>query len=174
MAVQGAHDAQAEAARQSTTVQLPDLTTLSNDQRGRAQAVDKFLASSITAAAQSNAIRLAGGSLNGPEIANNTKVKLTNLSPTYLADNLGSALTAAMNSGRRATMAEGDPSQIYASEILDNNTCTNCIAEDGTQFVSLADAERFYPSGGFVDCLGGGRCRGTLVAVYGETPATIQ
>jgi hypothetical protein len=174
MAVQGAHDAQAEAARQSTTVQLPDLTSLSNDQRGRAQAVDKFLASSITAAAQSNAIRLAGGKLSGTEIANNTKVKLTNLSPTYLADNLGSALTAAMNSGRRATMAEGDPSQIYASEILDNNTCTNCIAEDGTQFVSLADAERFYPSGGFVDCLGGGRCRGTLVAVYGETPATIQ
>lgn len=174
MAVQGAHDAQNEASRQGTTVQLPDLTTLSNSQRIRAQVIDKFLANSISAAARANALRLAGGTLSGGEIASKVKDKLLSLSTAYLQDQLGGAMTASMNSGRRALMAEGQPSQIYASELLDDNTCTNCIAEDGTQFVSLDDAERFYPSGGFVECLGGSRCRGTLVAVYGETTATIQ
>lgn len=174
MAVQGAHDAQLEASRQGTTIQLPDFTALSNQQQTRAQVLDAFLANTLSASARSNAIRFAGGSLSGAEIADKVKTNLQGLSDAYLRDQLGGALTAAMNSGRRATMELGDPSEIYASELLDDNTCENCIGEDGTQFVSLGDAERDYPSGGFVDCLGGARCRGTLVAVYGETAATIE
>jgi hypothetical protein len=32
----------------------------------------------------------------------------------------------------------------------------------------LAEAQRFYSFGGFNDCLGGPRCRGTVVAVMRE------
>jgi hypothetical protein len=174
IAVQGAHDAQNEAARQGTTVQLPDLTALSNSQRNRAQVMDAFLANTLSSAARSRAIRYAGGTLSGAQIADKVKADLITMTPTYVSDQLGGALTAAMNSGRRATMANGEPQAIYASEILDSNTCTECIAEDGTQFISLDDAEGHYPSGGFVDCAGGSRCRGTLVAVYGESVATLE
>jgi hypothetical protein len=174
MAVQGAHDAQLEASRQGTTAQLPDLTSLSQGQRNRAQVMDLFLSNTLSSSARSSALRYAGGSLSGAQIADKVKEDLVNLSSAYLNDQLGGALTAAMNSGRRATIAGAEPTAIYASEILDNNTCTECIAEDGTQFISLDDAEGHYPSGGFVDCAGGSRCRGTLVAVYGESVATME
>lgn len=58
--------------------------------------------------------------------------------------------------------------QYYASELLDANTCDLCETIDGTEYMSLADAELDYPGGGFIDCAGGGNCRGTLVAVYSE------
>jgi hypothetical protein len=66
-------------------------------------------------------------------------------------------------------MRETQPKYIYASELLDNNTCAACAGIDGTQYENVDDAERDYPGGGFTDCAGGERCRGMLIAVYGET-----
>jgi len=97
---------------------------------------------------------------------------LEGLSDQYLDDNLGGALTQAQNTGRRAVMERGPQKQIYASELLDQNTCVRCAAIDGKEYASLSDAERDYPTGGHKDCLGGARCRGTLVAVYGEAEAS--
>jgi hypothetical protein len=57
----------------------------------------------------------------------------------------------------------------YASELLDSRTCGPCAAVDGLAFAELADAHRLYPTGGYVDCLGGPRCRGTVVAVMRES-----
>jgi hypothetical protein len=70
-------------------------------------------------------------------------------------------------------MAALKPSQIYASELLDANCCSPCIAEDGRQFESLEEAARSYPTGGYRNCEGGPRCRGTLVAVYDEAAPTV-
>jgi hypothetical protein len=53
-----------------------------------------------------------------------------------------------------------------ASEKLDRNTCKPCRDLDGTVFKDLAEAERAYGNGAYVNCLGGVRCRGQVVAVW--------
>lgn len=52
----------------------------------------------------------------------------------------------------------------YASELLDRNTCAECSSIDGRD-LTRAEADDLYPGGQYVDCRGGGRCRGTVVAV---------
>ena len=84
-------------------------------------------------------------------------------------------MTAAQNEGRLQEMASGPVGRYYASELLDSSTCENCAAEDEHEFASIGEARKAYPTGGFRDCLGGARCRGTVVAVYAEeAPATVQ
>jgi hypothetical protein len=96
---------------------------------------------------------------------------LTDLSDVSLKDQLGAALTAAQNTGRVAVLEaapESAGTAVYtATEINDDNTCEPCADIDGEAFESLSDAEDAYPSGGFVDCEGGLRCRGTVIAVWG-------
>lgn len=65
------------------------------------------------------------------------------------------------------------PSAIYASELLDRNTCTPCSHVDGREYARIEDALVDYPAGQYRDCLGGDRCRGTLVYVWPtEAPPT--
>jgi hypothetical protein len=60
-----------------------------------------------------------------------------------------------------------EPKEIYASELLDSDTCGPCATVDGRTYDSMASALVDYPSaGGFRGCLGGARCRGTLVFVW--------
>src|SRR5205085_1159644 len=80
-------------------------------------------------------------------------------SASYLRDILGGAVQQAINDGRGLVMRRANPSRIYASELLDTNTCVNCVGRDGTQYQTMEDAARDYPSGGFKDCLGRERCR---------------
>ena len=77
--------------------------------------------------------------------------------------------------GYRARVAgAGDVARYYASELLDQDTCANCWAVDGTQYATPDDALADYPTGTYAGCLDGGRCRGTLVAVLvTERPATM-
>lgn len=59
-------------------------------------------------------------------------------------------------------------SNIYASELLDPNTCVACEEVDGTNYSTMAAALRDYPEGTYVKCLAGPRCRGMLVVVWSE------
>jgi hypothetical protein len=52
----------------------------------------------------------------------------------------------------------------YASELLDRNTCAECSSIDGRD-LTRAEADDLYPGGQYVYGAGGGRCRGTVVAV---------
>lgn len=54
---------------------------------------------------------------------------------------------------------------LYASELLDINTCPACAYIDGDK-LTATEAHRLYAAGGYIDCDGGPRCRGTVVAVY--------
>lgn len=56
----------------------------------------------------------------------------------------------------------------YASELLDKNTCDRCGDIDGTRYDTLSDATSDYPSGGYVHCRGGDRCRGMIVAKWSD------
>lgn len=72
-------------------------------------------------------------------------------------------------------LAPADAVAVYASELLDGNTCDQCSLVDGTDYPDLEAAEADYPSGVYYDCAGGIRCRGTLVYVWeAEAPPTLD
>lgn len=178
VADQGAAAALAEAAGQGVDLDAPDLGDVHAQLEARSEAVAALLARSLSEAAGRKAVAITGGSLTPTEVADQVAGYLNGLTDTYLEDQFAGAVTAAQNAGRKATIEQAataaDTTRIYASELLDENTCEPCTGVDGTEYGSLEDAEADYPTGGYSECLGGPRCRGTLVAVYGETDPTLQ
>jgi hypothetical protein len=77
------------------------------------------------------------------------------------------AINTAHGQGRHETIAPLQPTEIYASELLDGETCDACARVDGKEYDTMADALIEYETGGYGACKGGSRCRGTLVSVYG-------
>lgn len=97
------------------------------------------------------------------------------LSPKPLEQAAANAVAQADGLGRQsaALSTPAAPVQIYASELLDGNTCGPCSLVDGTAYDSLGAARRDYPNGIYIDCEGRDRCRGTLVFVWAtEAPPT--
>lgn len=165
---EGVRQAQAEATAQGHVVQAPTLEDYNTNFPARAQAVSDINSRMLGNMAGTRAVRLSGGGLNREEVASQTRTYLEGLAHAMVRDRLGGALSAAVNTGRRAVMGEGPAGRYYASELLDANCCAACSSIDGTEYSSLQDSERDYPAGGFVDCAGGDRCRGTVIAVYSE------
>lgn len=84
-------------------------------------------------------------------------------------DRMHQANQVALGAARVDTVqnyAGNKPTRIYASELLDANTCTRCASIDGTEYDTLELAQEDYPYGQYVNCQGGSRCRGILVIVY--------
>lgn len=88
------------------------------------------------------------------------------------AEDLGrQAVHVAHGAGRAKQMESVGPTpkEVYASELLDGRTCGPCRAIDGRSYGSLREALFDYPNaGGYRDCKGQSRCRGTLVVVWGS------
>jgi hypothetical protein len=60
-----------------------------------------------------------------------------------------------------------EPSEIWASELLDERTCQRCAEIDGHDYDTLAQARADYPDGGgYKHCESESGCRGTLVFMY--------
>lgn len=106
------------------------------------------------------------GSGSGEEIADQVDAHLAGLSDAQLREQVGAAITTAQNDGRVAVLNVAPQATYVSTEILDGSTCAPCREVDGKKYETLAAARAAYPSGGYVDCLGGSRCRGTLVAVW--------
>jgi hypothetical protein len=106
------------------------------------------------------------GSGTGAEVAAQVDEHLASLSGAAVEEQVGAAMTAAQNEGRLAVLAVTPPATYVSTEALDRNSCAPCRAVDGTQYATLAEARAAYPSGGYTGCLGGTRCRGTLVTVW--------
>jgi hypothetical protein len=164
----GVTAASAEAAAQGVSVSAPEMDVLVADLHERAEATAALLSRSISEAAGRRALALTGGSLTPDQVAEEVKTYLTALSNTYLEDQFSGALTMAQNTGRTSVMEANKAKRVYGSELLDSATCQDCEAIDGKEYDSVASASRDYPTGGYKNCKGGTRCRGTLVAVYGE------
>lgn len=98
------------------------------------------------------------------------------LAESTLRQHASDAAAQAIGLGRQAAAAGAQrvPTAIYASELLDANTCGPCSLVDGKNYPSEADARADYPFGTYVHCEGGSRCRGTLVFVWDETDPTLQ
>ena len=170
----GARGAIAEAKLQGRTVKMPDLSAAKAVAAERAVATDTVLARSLSEAGARKALASTGGAgLDESDVAAATGSYLRGLTDSFLRDQLGGLLTAAQNSGRKEVMAVDPPSKIYSSELLDGNTCGPCTDVDGTEYGSIDDAEIDYPTGGYLECEGGPRCRGTLIATYDEAAPSV-
>lgn len=115
------------------------------------------------------------GSGSAEEVADQVGEHLASLSGAAVEEQIGAAMSAAQNEGRMAVLAVAPPATYVGSEIFDRSNCVPCRAVDGAEYSTLAEARAAYPSGGYINCLGGSRCRGTLVTVWpqaGEQEAT--
>jgi hypothetical protein len=123
-------------------------------------------------------IRLALPGADPDRIGTDVETQLAGLSPVPLRDQLAAAIMAATNDGRAAALQadQADPATpaatYVASEVLDVNTCDPCLAADGTEFATLDEAMAAYPSGGYADCDGELRCRGTFIATWPDITIT--
>lgn len=170
VASDGVNEAVGEAERQGIKeAKRPDLGSLDASLANRAKAMDEVLARSLSEAAARQAIARTATSVPAEDVARDVQSYLAGLSDSYLNDQVNGTLQTALNSGRKATMRQNDAKRLYASELLDRNTCSNCMGVDGTEYESVDAAEFDYAGGGYVECKGGPRCRGTLVAIYDES-----
>lgn len=173
MADKSANAAVQEGKKQGAKLAKPKL----DDKliQNRADAVAEVMSRSISEAAARKSINLTNdaGSLSPTQVAAEVREYLEGLSDAYLKDQLGGAVTQAQNYARFEVINNGPAAEIYSSELLDAATCSECAGIDGHQYDSIDDAQSDYPTGGYKDCAGGPRCRGTLIAVYNaETGAT--
>jgi hypothetical protein len=155
-----------EASRQGVDITVPDFPD--ETFRPRASTVERLLADSLRSSAVSRAVIVSQARFDPATVAASVRSHLAGLSDRLLRDHIGGAVTAAQNAGRIAVIEQADAT-VYASEILDGSTCVNCAVIDGHVFADMAEARDAYPAGGYRDCLGGPRCRGTLVAVFVES-----
>jgi hypothetical protein len=134
-----------------------------------AAATATLLAAGLANAGAREALRRYAPSASGDDVANAVGAHLDGLSDAFLRTNLGLALTAAQNDGRFATIKAAPEVALYASEVMDKNTCGPCRAVNGKWLGNNTQMDMVYatyPNGGYTECLGGPRCRGTVVAVY--------
>lgn len=148
---------------------------IDNDRlEGIATALAGVLSAGYTAFAARTALQNWSPDATESTVAAAVETALDGLGDASLSDTLGAALSTAQNEGRAATFAAATEATYYASEIMDSATCGECSAIDGHQYDNLAEASADYASGGYVGCDGGMRCRGILVAVFGDATTTEE
>lgn len=165
---------QAEAEAQGVTVpewSLDDEAITAAAIRDRLRQIGRTAARVLGVGLVQAAVRQAmrvWGSGTASQVAAAVDEHLAGLSGAQVEEQVGAAMTAAQNEGRMAVLAVAPPAEYTATEILDRNSCSPCREIDGTRFTNLPDARAAYPTGGYTGCLGGARCRGTLVTVWPE------
>lgn len=159
-----------EAAHQGVTIDA-DKVKSPDARLGKVAAARAALAAAYVAQQASNkALQMAAGVATGADVADSVDAFLGTLSDQSLRLQVAAALTAAQNAARisvlDAAAAAGNPAVLVATEVLDANTCAPCQDIDGTEFGSMTEAEAAYPNGGYSDCLGMERCRGTCMGLW--------
>jgi 2'-5' RNA ligase len=163
---------QAEAEAQGVTVpdwSLDDEALTAAAIRDRLRQIGRTAARVLGNGLVQSAVRQAmrvWGSGTATRVAAQVDEHLAALSQAAVEEQVGAAMTAAQNEGRFAVLAVAPPAEYVATEILDKNSCKPCRANDGRRYTNLTDARAAYPTGGYTECLGGARCRGTLVTVW--------
>lgn len=142
----------------------PDQEAIDRQVHERAEAVALTLAAGLAASASKRAASVSA--LEPEAAAADVRSHLEGLKGAALEEQIGGAVAQAYNTGRREFIRVGNAKAVFASEILDGNTCSNCAGVDGTEWPTIAEAEVSYPVGGFIECEAGLRCRGTLIATY--------
>lgn len=163
---------QAEAEAQGVTIpewSLDDEALTAAAIRDRLRQIGRTAARVLGVGLVQSAVRQAmrvWGSGSATQVAAAVDEHLAGLSGAQVEEQVGAAMTAAQNEGRMAVLAVAPPAEYTATEILDKSSCKPCRDVDGTRYTTLPDARTAYPTGGYTGCLGGARCRGTLVTVW--------
>lgn len=143
--------------------------------RSIASVTANILGSNLVQAAKRRAMALMPSRRSPDAVGDSVSRDLAALSDRQVKDAVGAAITSAQNAGRLAVLSVvPQPSMYVASEALDQNTCNPCKTVDGTEYNSLAAVHAAYPGGGYISCQGGGRCRGTFFAVWGNATASAN
>lgn len=165
----------AEAASQGVTISETLVTDASlallNEHLG---AVEGVLEQGLVLSATREAVRRAGQGMDSTAVVTAVQDYLDGLADVYSEDVLGGAMATALNTGRYQGFDSAPEAKYYASEINDTNTCKLCKAVDNKKYDTLAEVLSDYPTGGYVDCLGRDRCRGTFVGVYTAVTSTVE
>jgi HK97 family phage portal protein len=152
-----------------------DIPSSSGDRAGMhsvSVVVAALLATELAVSASRAAMRANGPVATPRDIADAVRVQLDSLSTANAETQLGAALHGSMNSARLATLQAAPEGAVYASEVMDKNTCKPCREINGRWLGNISDMamiEKSYPAGaygGYVDCEGGPRCRGTVVGAW--------
>jgi 2'-5' RNA ligase len=163
---------QAEAEAQGVSVpewSLDDEAITAAAIRDRLRQIGRTAARVLGVGLVQSAVRQAmrvWGSGTAAQVAAQVDEHLAGLSGAQVEEQVGAAMTAAQNEGRMAVLAVAPPATYVSTEALDRNSCKPCRDIDGTEYDTLTAARTAYPSGGYTGCLGGSRCRGTLVTVW--------
>ncbi|GAA3251631.1 phage portal protein family protein [Nonomuraea helvata] len=164
LAAASAEQMAAEAAAQQVEVEPPPVD---EDHLGAiAAALSVLLAAWLAGAAAREALRLAVPGVGGDQVANAVIEHLEGLSDAFLREQLGGALSTAQMAGRIAVLEAAPPARYQGLEVLDSNTCGPCRDVDGRLFDGLGEAKAAYAPGGYIDCQGRLRCRGTVIAIW--------
>jgi hypothetical protein len=178
MAEKGAAAQRKEAEAQGVDVPEVDLgltaAGVGDFIRSLARMTASITSGSLVQAAQRLALSLFGSSSSATAVADRVDTELAASPEADPVQQMGSALTAAQNEGRKAVLqAAPQADHYYASEILDKRTCKPCKAIDGHEFRTLEEASEAYPFGGYAKCKGLTRCRGTMFAVWNITETVV-
>jgi HK97 family phage portal protein len=180
MATTAAEQMASEAADQGVTVTVPTVSMkLTNRAHPAwafggelieiAQATAQIITDDLARQAAVEALRHYAPGAVGRRVADSVRGTLRSLKNRFRRDQLGAAVHRAQNLGRLAVVEE-TPAAVYtATEKLDGATCPPCREIDGTEYTDLDTIRGLYAAGGYQQCEGGSRCRGTFTARW-ETP----
>lgn len=160
----------AEAADQGVTVKpvTPPAADLAEVAAVAAASLGQLLGLSATAAA----MRANGPAATAEHVADAVTEALDLLTDAAPTDWCGGALTGAQNAARVETLRAAPVGAIYSKETNDRNTCGPCSAVNGTWLGNTDQMDMVlasYPGGaygGYVNCLGRERCRGTICGIW--------
>jgi HK97 family phage portal protein len=144
-----------------------------------AEVTAALLAAELAVAAGREALRLAQAGQSPAQVADGVTQYLAGLSAAGLQAHLSGAMSAAQNKARIATFTgpAAPRAMLTATEMHDKNVCDPCDLINGHEFGysddpdAVASAHAAYPVGGYIECKGEDRCRGTLFAVMQAAPA---
>jgi hypothetical protein len=159
-----------EADRQG--VELAAVQPPAQDLSDVATVVAALLGAELVVSASRAAMAANRPGASADAIASAVREHLGSLSGANAEKQLGGALHGTMNAARAATLSAASVGSVYASEVMDRNTCGPCRRINGRWLgntTDMAQITRSYPSGaygGYIDCEGGVRCRGTIVGVW--------
>jgi HK97 family phage portal protein len=126
------------------------------------------LGAGLALAAGGEALRLIGGDATATEVASGVRAHLDALTDAQPRQRIGGALSTAQHAGRVAAFKSLPRATYWATEELDANTCGPCGKIHARQWARLENATKEYPVSGYRKCEGGSRCRGQLVAQWGN------
>jgi len=148
-----------EAARQGVTTLPPAPTVAPGLYRGNAASAVAYHWPRLTHAVAKDV--LTPGAV---DITRNTVTKTAEKVGTAGAQDVAKqGIHQAGGTGRSDTAGQLPIEKVWASELMDGQTCAPCSHVDGKEYATEADALLDYPQGWFDGCDGGPRCRGTLV-----------